>query len=562
MATMFPRYLKTDKELEAAGLSAISSAERRLFDVFRKNLSDDYTVFHGVLMQVPRTRTQGGGVSDREIDFLIAHPQYGLLTIEVKGGLVRLDGATGEWTSKDRHGQTHDIKDPVQQIRQACYDLNKLLQREEALRSFDYTTWYAVALPDVDVEDALGPGAPRAIILDRNNTHPNQVEKSIEGIFRYYQKQGQQPLGSKGIKALSRKIAPTWFLRTHLATDFNFEEDRFNQLTVQQYAVLEFIEDKPRAMIAGCAGSGKTMLAIEKVRRLSQQQKRVLFTCYNKTLAEWLSEVCDLDYVTVQHFHSLARTVTSDSGKPLKWMSELGVDADEYWTNTVPSALFEAAADLPEYQRYDAIVVDEGQDFKSTYWEAIQMLLKDPDNGILYIFYDDSQRLYSDDSFPLPEPAGRLNRNLRSTHEIGEKVAEYFQGIGQVIPAGPVSGRKIESVKLEKYTSPQEALEDVLSMLQDENVSLQDVVLLTPLGEEKSIWKHKMDIGDYQLVRSGKIKGNRVLTSTIHGFKGLERPVVILSELDYKDTEETPQLLYVALSRAKNHVIVLGQLPE
>jgi superfamily I DNA and RNA helicase len=242
-------------------------------------------------------------------------------------------------------------------------------------------------------------------------------------------------------------------------------------------------------------------------------------------------------------------------------MTDLGIDADEYWSRVVPEALFDAAASLPDSERYDAIIVDEGQDFRGTYWEAVQMLLKDPDGGILYIFYDDSQRLYSEDSFPLPEPAGRLNRNLRSTYEIGKKVADYYQGVGTIYPTGPQSGREIEVVDLAKYGSPQDALADVLSMLADEKVGPGDIVLLTPLSEGKSIWKHKTPVGDFELVRSGKIRGGRVLTSTIHSFKGLERPVVILSELGHESSEENLQLLYVALSRARHHVIVLGQLP-
>jgi hypothetical protein len=109
MAKMYPRYLKTDAELEEAGLTPISPAERRLFDLFKRNLTDDdFSVFHGVLLQVPR---KAGGISDREIDFLISHPEHGLLTIEVKGGLIRIGGATGEWASKDRFCEVHEIKD-------------------------------------------------------------------------------------------------------------------------------------------------------------------------------------------------------------------------------------------------------------------------------------------------------------------------------------------------------------------------------------------------------------------------------------------------------------------
>jgi hypothetical protein len=560
MATMYPRYLKTDRELEEERLNPISPAERKLFDLFNKNLDDDYAVFHGVALHMPRQRS--GGISDREIDFLIAHPEHGLLTLEVKGGLIQIDGSIGEWTSKDRFGKKHSIKDPFEQVKQASYGLHGVLLQVDTLKGFNYSTWYGVALPDVDVEEDLGPAARRAIVIDRTDILADQIQESIERIFKYYHRKGQQSPGKKGIRALTRKLAPDWFLRSHLATDFEHEEEQFNQLTMQQYAVLEFIEDKPRALIAGCAGSGKTMLAMEKARRLCNDGKRVLLTCYNSPLSGWLNETAEHENLTIKHFHSLALDVAKEAGEPIPWMTDLKMGAEEYWGNHVPMALFDIAAELPEKERYDAIIVDEGQDFKSTYWEALQMLLKDPDRGTLYIFYDDSQRLYSDDKFPLPEPAGRLNKNLRSTHEIGSKVIEYYQGVGTLEAAGPVSGHDVEIIDLSKYETPQDALEDVLGMLSDEKVPPGDIVLLSPLGKEKSQWKHKTEVGEFMLWRGDTIKGNRIQVETIHGFKGLERPVLILSELNESSADDRVNLVYVALSRARHYVVVLGELPK
>ena len=102
----------------------------------------------------------------------------------------------------------------------------------------------------------------------------------------------------------------------------------------------------------------------------------------------------------------------------------------------------------------------------------------------------------------------------------------------------------------------------MLETLRDEKIPCHDIVVLTPLGDDKSVWKHKMKVGDVELVRRGQIKGSRVFTTTIHSFKGLERAVVVLTELEHISAEEQTSLLYVALSRARNHLIVLGELPE
>lgn len=561
MATMYPRTLPTDAELKQAGLDEISSAERKLFDLFRDHLDDDHNVFLGRRFQAARGR--GGGIEDLEVDFVILHPSHGALTLEAKGGLIRIDGVTGEWTSRDRFGDVHDIKNPLEQARKGCYELFKKLRENPALTQYDYSTWYGIALPDVDVLENLDPATPRAIVLDRRDAHPDRIAAAVERMFSHYHRKGRKGPGAKGVRAFKQALAPSWFLATHLATDFEHEDVQFNELTEQQYDILTFLTVHDRAMISGCAGSGKTMLAVEKARRLADDGKRVLFTCYNKALAQWLEDTYTHDDITFQHFHSLAFAIPKQIGKPIRWISELeGVEEADYWESVVPGALFDAAAALPEGERYDAIIVDEGQDFKSTYWEALQMMLNDPDGGVLYIFYDDSQRLFSDDGFPLPKPAGKLTRNLRSTKEIGEVVARYYEGDGKVVAAGPETGRGVEMVDPAKYGSPADALGEVLGMLQDERVALGDIIVLTPHSQSKSQWSHRGAAGEFELMWSGKIKGKRVQVDTIHGYKGLENPVIILTELDGIEEEDVNTLLYVALSRAKHHVVVLGELPE
>lgn len=49
-----------------------------------------------------------------------------------------------------------------------------------------------------------------------------------------------------------------------------------------------------------------------------------------------------------------------------------------------------------------------------------------------------------------------------------------------------------------------------------------------------------------------------VRVCTIYSFKGLESAVIILTELDKLYPDVAQQLMYVGLSRARNHVVVLG----
>jgi len=115
LARMFPERLPADVE---------SEAERRLFDIFKSDFGDDFAVFSQVRWLA---RRRGGAAADGEADFVVAHPRYGVLVLEVKGGGIARDAKTGVWTSKDRGGAEHEIKDPLRQSARSMYALRDKL---------------------------------------------------------------------------------------------------------------------------------------------------------------------------------------------------------------------------------------------------------------------------------------------------------------------------------------------------------------------------------------------------------------------------------------------------
>ena len=64
--------------------------------------------------------------------------------------------------------------------------------------------------------------------------------------------------------------------------------------------------------------------------------------------------------------------------------------------------------------------------------------------------------------------------------------------------------------------------------------------------------------GPVTFVKEYKPLGNYVRFSSIRGFKGLEAPVVILCELEDIDQETLDSQLYVGISRAKNHCVIVA----
>ena len=220
--------------------------------------------------------------------------------------------------------------------------------------------------------------------------------------------------GPHGVRFLQNLLAPVRHLRSLLGVDIQAEEAEFVRLTEQQCRLIDFIAGAPRAAIAGCAGSGKTMLAAYKAKQLAGEGLRVLLTCFNKNLAAFLRE----DYLVerpstldIVHFHKLAADLVRQSGQPFG--PQPGEDFDDYFSVRLAEQLITAVDQLGPL--YDAIVVDEAQDFLENWWLPLQFLLSEPNNGILYLFYDDNQNIYGMCSINRGKPEAQAAPGLSET---------------------------------------------------------------------------------------------------------------------------------------------------
>ncbi len=545
MAQMYPNRINPDTK---------SDAERRLYDAFRDQLSDEYRVFHSVAWQ---SLDRDGRPRDGEADFVIVHPKEGILVLEVKGGAIRHDPKSGTWASIARGGSTHVIKDPFNQAKGSKYTLLELLKTMLRTPSRVIKIGHAVAFPDVAVPDTmLGMDRPRTIILD--STDVAQVRPWIEECFQYYRgtaSKHETAPGQATADALVSLLGKSWELRPALWGEFVRERDELIRLTEDQFTVLDALDRFRRMTIAGCAGSGKTMLAVEKATRLAQQGFHVLLTCFNKSLAVDLrSRLKPNPNLDLLYFHELAARLVQQAGIKVSWRDE-----SIFFKEELPNALLDAADQLEV--RYDAIVVDEGQDFEDAWWTPLQTLLRDPDAGILYIFYDDNQRLYVPRGvFPIEYPPAQLTINCRNTQRIHEQVLKFYTGEGKITARGP-EGRAVEILTFDDPKRRNLALRKLLHrLLVKEQVPHDEIIVLTPFSRERSQLWEKTGTGGVTLTEMSPPPSNQVFCSSIHNFKGLERAIVIMTELERWPKlrrKELDPLLYVASSRARNHLIVL-----
>ncbi|MEO8631979.1 MAG: NERD domain-containing protein [Chloroflexota bacterium] len=533
MAHMIP-------EAPAAGTS--SRAELALFEVLRDKVSDAYTVFHHVAWL---GRDEEGRAKEGEADFVVSHATQGTMVLEVKGGAISYRAATDSWTSGP-----HPIGDPFGQARRSAHAL------EAALRSARgggrYRIGQSVAFPDTSVMVDLKPDAPKDIVVSAADLP--SLEPKLRAILEYWRDGGRGPVPSPGL--VRGVLANSFDLRAPLSHTLRSDERALMRLTEGQYRVLDMLARQTRVAIAGCAGSGKTFIAAEKARRLAAQGFRVLVTCFNLMLAESMRRgLVDVSEIEVLNYDEICEKFVREFGK-LPSKSDLG---GAYY-NEVRSR-FGAVADRAT-DRYDALIVDEAQDFLEDWWLPMQVLLADPDRSPLYVFFDDNQSIFHrPPGLPISGEPIQLTVNCRNTQSIHALVAHYYKG-ATIEALGP-SGLPIE---VHSYKGTKDLLaqldESVKRWIRDAEVPPGDIALLTTLSPENSaLWKVDR-LGGVALT-DDPWDTDKILRCGVFRFKGLERLLIAFVEIDGVNA----QVLYVGASRAKTYLAVfcpagdLKQLP-
>ena len=497
-----------------------------------------------------------GRPRDGETDFVVAHPHLGVLIIEVKGGRIRFDETTGHFISTDRSGVDHDIGDPFEQATESKHTLIAKVRLMRGWPQRRVVFGHVVAFPDAVVEaDWLRPNAPREIIIDALDLV--SLEKRLREALTFWR--GEHPTGAPpgrdGVEVLVRLLGQSRDIRHPLlAEQTRADQQAIVRLTERQFRYLRFLSGQRRAVIAGCAGSGKTFLAVEKARRLAGEGLRVLLTCYNRPLAEYLGDALGYrQQFDVFNFHQLCVHWARQAGQRLAYQEDA---PPEYFNVTLPNALMAAVDELGS--QYDAIIVDEGQDFRAEWWDALPWLLHDPANGILYVFYDDNQRVYHDRSpIPIETAPYVLNENCRNTQRVFDVVSHFYQGEELPIVLGP-EGQPVEVIEYAGDRDDSTQLRKLLHRLLNENRFAPDeIAVLTARGSRSSRVLGQR-LGNVQLTVRLPLGPGEVFATTVRRFKGLERPAIVLCEVDETlSPDDAEALMYVGTSRARAYLVVL-----
>lgn len=519
-------------------------SEVKFFNACKEQLSDKYHVFYSVRWY----STNNGIREDSECDFLIFNPDYGFLCVEVKGGTgMRIED--GVWYLVDHDGERKLKRSPYDQAEQSMRFFKKYYE-DEVEAQFSGVYGCAVAYPNYSINSPISVGSPMETTIDLSAM--NDLQKRVTEIFRFFRNQRRGATSflspdaqKKFISVVNKRIA----LSISAGALIQDKERELLEINRTQDTVIDLLTHYPKAFIVGGAGTGKTWIGIKKIIRCVQGGGRALYLCYNKALAENVAAIIDDSRADSHNIDSFAYSILRDKAATAPEQN----GCKEY-SNLI--------CDLPNLQKYDLLVVDEGQDFTEDWAFCANLMVKD--NGSLYVFYDESQNIFKrsfGEKFFIDEPPFVLRYNIRNTANIYRHAQEQTN-LGLDTIANQIEGVEPDCRKFTRKAQAVAFIDSVINKLVNrEGVAPQKIVVLSNRKKENSILSETVIVGGHNLSSERVLPDtDSIAYRTIQGFKGLESDVVIYINHTYKNEPKTDSVratLYTAQTRARFYLYVL-----
>lgn len=537
MANMYPNNIENYN---------YTQSEKVFYNILKNKLSDKFTVFYSVTWYTEENNIR----VNSECDFLIFHPSYGYITVEVKGGSY-LKKINEEWRLYDNsniEGYRVLKRSPFKQAEESMHYFKKYYE-EQFGYFYKGIYGFAVAFPFYCVEDDLGPEAPKKLIIDFSDM--DLIEKKIFEIFDYWKGQNHNFISFSSeqqvqfLNMVNKRIS----ISAAAGSLIEIREKQLNEINRVQDNYLDFIANYRQAFIVGGAGTGKTWMAIKKAKIEASKGYKVLFLCYNSALLEYIKNILLPLGVDCYTFYSVVHKIVGfnnymkliNNSKELKGVSDY----------------FDKCYNLPQY---DTILIDESQDFTEEWAYCVRSLLKDEKMSYLYVFYDENQNIFGRDfgnAFMIDTPYFILKENLRNTSAIYKWIVNKT-GLGAEEIPNTIEGVEPERISFKSNKTARKKIEDILrNLIKKEKVNNKSIVILSNRTLEKSIFRGKQELGEFKFIIDNNIfNNNDIMYRTIQSYKGLESDVVIY--INHKDNRDIDiNLQYVAFTRARFYLYVI-----
>lgn len=554
MARMIPSVLSPEIK---------SNAEKRIFEWFRDDPNTEgWVVLHSLGIANHRTLLYG------EIDFFVIAPKLGVFAIEVKGGRVKRED--GQWHFTDKYGNVNYKKrGPFEQANEGIYSLFGAIKKKCGDKSPLNKILFGsgVMFPDItfEVEDIDGE---QWQVFDHNDG--KNVSAYIRRLSKYTREKWENKFNmslpmdklpdNKIVKEFANVLRSDFDKAVALSTQIEYAEEALVALTNEQMHCLDQIEDNFRCLIQGPAGTGKTLLAIEEVKRSVVNNEKVALFCYNSLLGGWLKSYFDnmpetLRPSYVGTFHSFMFSIVN------KYETSVfpSDNMQTFFREEMPLMTLDALENEPIY--FDKIIVDEAQDLLNTdYIDVFDIILKGGINrGRWSMFGDFSRQAIFEDNENVIEMLEektsfikyKLKVNCRNTKPIGDEI-KYVTGFESeeylwTKADGPPVNYFIYRNEEEELVQ----LEEIIEKLLKGNIIPQQITILSSKKRKDSVASlvKKYAINDFI-----PFENSGITFSTIQAFKGLENSAIIITDVE---TYQHEKLMYVGLSRARCALIIL-----
>lgn len=560
MARMMPAFCPDDAP---PGEKAVYTALRTSSE------TSDWIVLHSLGIANHVRQVEG------EADFVVIVPNTGILVIEVKSHQSIDRRGDGTWKLGSGAPTT---RGPFQQAGEAMHSLRDYLGKKYVdLRSVPMLSavWFTgvrarTMLPPnpewhhwqvLDSEDLKA--APAAVV--RTLTAGT---KHLDGKIKYFSYDGVGPDG-KTADRVAGLLRPKFELATVAGDRRRAHKSQLISFIDEQFLALDAVAENRSVLFSGPAGTGKTFLAMESARREVATGKQGRLLCFNRLLGKRLvADMADHDGLTVCTFHQeLLRLAglphAPNNPTPRFWSEELPERAIETLINSGPAIVS------------DFLIVDEIQDIATELYLDVLDLMVDGGlkDGRVLLFGDfERQAIFVNET-------GRERIRTRSPHLTSHKLIHNCRNMPRIgyqvnllchLQPGYQRFRRHDDgidPTLWQYRAGQDQsalLVAAIRELRDEGYELNEIVVLSPQRDNSTAattydqWLRQiLKAADGLPARPGQVQ-----YSTIHAFKGLEAPAVVVTDLDHQaaTTDNFESLLYIGMTRATDRLIALIEM--
>ncbi|MGI6481952.1 MAG: UvrD-helicase domain-containing protein [Methanobacterium sp.] len=517
-------------------------------------------------------------------DIVVLNPKLGAMVYEVKD--YKLSTYNWKKGKSTKHDENETVKQHINQVEHYKEKLIQLIPNMAEMIDYD-ESFFGIIRTGIYLHKITGNDAR---LLFGNIKYPTiigfdeLIDEDIDTIVpRAHNKYG----------SLRQEWADE--LEFWLNPPFHFKEQiKLIELTSDQK---KYAKPKPgHRRLRGVAGSGKTLVIAYKAAQLASEGKKVLVITFNLTLWHFIRDMIartpynfEWANITFNYFHGFCKDMLNELNipKPYPFLENV--------VSTLEGAISNVAID--EY-KYDAILIDEGQDYEWIWYDLLSKFLTDRNE--LFFVCDKKQNIYNRELswidnmgefkgkvqfkgvwpelktvYRIPKKIGDITNKFSDEFglEHSIEVSEDYQQI-TLFEKPPIF--RWDNIKINNWSAH---LMEAYDLIKNQQMNFKeghasDIVVLLPsrkMGmaavnifnkeniQVNHVFEYEEQVKYHNHKKAFWLGDSRLKMSTIHSFKGWEAlHVIMLIPKNWNGDENLDSLVYTAMTRSRKNLIVLN----